>query len=161
MCAIVHLTLKQQLQVFLRLSDSLFQVLPFFVPVPCLPERLLLGARFPLQHRRNIFLPKEAGRGTNDSLYKEKKGGEGGQSKTQLLHPEGHLGTSKGLPSFWSGCRGTVDTLHGAGPQQTRMPRHRLVWCWLQICKNKHKSSIFLFNSQECETNICRNIPWA
>lgn len=156
MCAMVHLTLKQQLSASIR--TAYFKCFPLFLLVPRLPERLPLGALFPLQHRRNIFLPREPAGGQMIVYIKKKRGG---QSKTQLLHPEGHLETSNGQPSFCSGCRGPVDTLHGAGAQQTRMPRHRLVWCWLQICKKKHKSSTFLFNAAESESNICRNIPQA
>lgn len=77
---------------------------------------------FPASASEEYSPTQGAGRGTTNSLYKEKK--KWVQSKTQLLHPEGHLGTSTGVPhSYWSGCSGTVDALHDAGPQQTGTPR--------------------------------------
>lgn len=46
--------------------------------------------------------------------------------RSQLLHPQGHWGTSRGVPhSFWSAFSDTVYTLHVAGPQQTRQPSER------------------------------------
>lgn len=119
-CARVHLTLKQLFASIGQLisSVSLYSSRSSFTreaPFRC---------AFPASASQKCIPTQEAGSRTNNSLYKEKKGG---QSKTQLLHPEGHLEASNGLPSFWSGCRGTVDTLHGAGTQQTRMPRHAWV----------------------------------
>lgn len=44
-------------------------------------------------------------------------------SKTQLLHPQGHLGTSPEVPhSFCSAFSDTVDTLHVVGPRRRRRP---------------------------------------
>lgn len=120
MCARVHLTLKQ-------LSASIGQLISsvsLCSSRSSFTREAPFRCAFPASASQKCIPTQGAGRRTNNSFYKEKKGG---QSKTQLLHPEGHLETSNGLPSFWSGCRGTVDTLHGAGTQQTRMPRHALV----------------------------------
>lgn len=106
MCAMVHLTLKQQLEVFLRLSDSLFQVLPFFLLVPCLPERLLLGALFPLQHWRNIFLWMELAGGQIIVYTKKKRGGSPKPSyciqKATWEHLMGFLHSGQAVVAQWT-----------------------------------------------------------
>lgn len=106
--------LNNSFRSFCGYQAAYFKCFPFFFS-------FLLAALFPLQHRRNIVLPREQAGGQLIVYTKKKKWV---QSKTQLLHPEGHLGASTGVPhSYWSGCSGTVGALHDVGPQQTGTPR--------------------------------------
>lgn len=116
-------------------------VLPFFRRVPCLPEGLLflcfssssLRETYLCLRSRQIVL-ECAHRHTYNNSYLKK------HSKTQLLHPQGHLGTFPGVPhSFWSAFSDTADTLHVAGPQQTQKPGDGLVWCLVRSAKRTTK----------------------
>lgn len=143
MCAMVHSTLKS-IRSFCVYQTAYFKCFPFS-SCSLFTREAPFSCAFPSALKK-CSPTQGTGRGQL-IVYRKKK--KWVQSKSQLLHPEGHFrGTSTGVPhSYWSGCSGTVDTLHDAGSHQTRIPCNGLVQRWLQICKNKnnHKSSRFLF----------------
>lgn len=79
---------------------------PFFLLVPRLPERLLLGALFPLQHRRNVFLPREPAGGQIIVYRKKKRGGSPKPSyciqKATWKHLMGCLHSGQAVGAKWT-----------------------------------------------------------
>lgn len=132
-CATVHPTPQQKLWVSLRLSDSLFQVLPFFLLVPCSLARLLLAALLPLQHRRNTVLPREQAGGQLTVHTKKKKSGCSPKpsyciQKATWEHLLGCLiHTGQAVVAQW-----TLYMMRGHG----RRERHGCVQRWPQSCIN-------------------------
>lgn len=132
MCAMFHLTLKQLIS-----SASLLLLL-----VPCLPERLLLGALFPLQHWRNIFLPREPAEGQIIVYTKKKRGGSPKPSyciqKATWEHLMGCLHSGQAVVAQW--------TLYMV-QDQSRRECHVTVWSDVGCRSEKTHKQIINFPS--------------